>query len=748
MPRATNPLGSPHAARLLPKPSPTLKEKTMNTRHAARLSVVATMFCFPAAASANFFGAEQAKLLASDGATNDSFGRAVDNDAGTVVVGAPNVHADVDGDGVTEDLVGAAYVYVGSDTSWTEQATLTASDAEDGAEFGTSAAVDGDTIVVGAPRHGHYLSGAAYVFVRSGGVWVEQQRLFPDDATNFQSFGHAVDIVGDTLLVTAPADDEGPGNNAGAAYIFTRSAGTWTQQAKLMANDAAANDRFGRGGALEQDTVVLGARLDDIGALSTGSAYVFARSGATWSQEAKLVAPDPEANDFFGQRVAISGETVVVPVELDDDDGASSGSAYVYAKTSGAWALQQKLTASDAAAGDFFGVDAAIDGDLLLIGAEDDSDDVLDGGSVYVFTRTGTTWTEVDEFRSGDLAVGDQFSNALSLSGGTAVIGAPLDADNGPVSGSAYIFSLVGPPTANNYSWATPEDVVLTVAAPGVLANDEDPSGTGLTASLATAPTHGDLVVSPDGSFVYTPDADYFGWDAFTYTIVDGNGESDWAEISLNVTWVNDAPVAYDDEATTDEDVAVTIDVLANDVDVELDLLAVWSVTDGAHGTVVEDVDGTVTYQPDPAFVGSDSFEYTVSDLTGGYDSATVTVVVESVAPACTLSMGYWKTHPDAWPVESMELGDWVLTKEEALDILRTPPRGNAWIILTRQLVATYLNWQSGAPIYDIVSVMQTANNWLADHLDGYDPDRHEGLALASTLADFNEGLTGPGHCD
>ncbi len=175
------------------------------------------------------------------------------------------------------------------------------------------------------------------------------------------------------------------------------------------------------------------------------------------------------------------------------------------------------------------------------------------------------------------------------------------------------------------------EDQVLTVSAPGVLENDFDADGDPLTAELDTSaggPFNGTVVVNGDGSFEYTPDPNYHGSDQFAYLVRDGNGGEGSATVTLTIASVNDVPVAADDSDTTTVDTAVTVDVLANDSDVDGDALSVSAVTPPANGTVVNNGDGTVTYVPDLGFVGTDTFTYTVSDGNGADDDATVTITV------------------------------------------------------------------------------------------------------------------------
>jgi hypothetical protein len=326
-------------------------------------------------------------------------------------------------------------------------ATLTASDAAAGDEFARNSAADGNTLVFGAALNDDFGadSGSAYVFVRSGGGWAEQAKLTALDGQAGDQLGRPVWVSGDTVVVGAQGDDDG-GADAGAAYVFVRSGTTWTGQAKLRASDAAAGDRFGVSVGVAGDTAVVGADLDDGVGANSGAAYVFVRSGSTWSQLPKLTALDAAAGDQFGISASISGDTIVVGAAGDSDAGSFSGSAYVFTRSGTTWSQQAKLTALDGAAGDLFGNSVFLSGDTVLIGATGDDDAGPDAGSVYVFVRSGSTWTQQAKLMASDAGAGDGFGGTSVLSGDTAVIGVPID-DNpviGTNTGSAYVFTRSG----------------------------------------------------------------------------------------------------------------------------------------------------------------------------------------------------------------------------------------------------------------------------------------------------------------
>lgn len=315
---------------------------------------------------------EQARLVASDGDYNDQAGYAVSlsADGNTAVVGAPLADGSIDFD------QGAVYVYVRSGGTWTEDAKLTASDGAQGDEFGRAVSIsgDGNTVIVGMPYYGY-----AYVYVRSGGTWSEQASFTGSDSTMDDNFAQTVSLSADGSMALIGSSMSTIGMNPlqGAAYVFVRSGGIWTEQDKLVASDGFALELFGYSVALNADgsTAVVGAMLDGIGGnIMQGSAYVFARSGSTWTQQARLISNDGWSEDRLGGVVSISadGNTVLATAQGDDiESNSNQGSAYVFVRSGGAWTQKSKLIASDGNAFDSFGTSGALSGNGLtvLVGA-------------------------------------------------------------------------------------------------------------------------------------------------------------------------------------------------------------------------------------------------------------------------------------------------------------------------------------------------------------------------------------------
>jgi len=380
-------------------------------------------------------GEQVAKLVANDGAADDFFGYSVAMSGGTAVIGAYG----------NEDLragSGSAYVFVDPGKGWRQQAKLTADDGALGDQFGYSVAVSGITAVIGAYGDNDQgtQSGSAYVFVYNGSSWVQQAKLLADDGAAGDKFGFAVAVSGDTAVIGAPLDDD-MGENAGSAYVFVDQGNGWVQQAKLTADDGELGDTFGVSVAVSGITAVIGASADADQGDFSGSAYVFSRIGTSWSQEAKLLASDGAFGDNFGRAVAVSGSTALIGARGDDDLGSDAGSAYVFSRAGISWTQQAKLFADDGAAGDNFGFSVAVSGGTAVIGAFGNGSRPSDSGSAYVFAVDGAIWAQQSKLTANDRAADDQFGS-VAMSGGTAVIGARMDDDLGDQSGSAYIFSV------------------------------------------------------------------------------------------------------------------------------------------------------------------------------------------------------------------------------------------------------------------------------------------------------------------
>ncbi len=445
------------------------------------------------------------------------------------------------------DARGAAYPVTVDPLVRTEDAKLVASDAAPEDRFGLSVAVSGSTAVVGAAWDDDTgsNSGAAYVFVRSGMVWSQQAKLTASDAAADDLFGFSVGVSGDTAVVGAYLDDDA-GSQSGSAYVFVRSGTSWSEQAKLTASDAAPVDQFGLSVAVSGDTAVVGARLDNDAGNDSGSAYVFVRSGTLWSEQAKLVAGDAAPSDQFGWAVALSGDTAVVGAPFDDDAGLESGSAYVFVRSGTTWSEQAKLVSSDLAAADRFAWSVAASGDTAVVGAYADDDAGTASGSAYVFVRSGTLWSEQAKLVASDAAPGDEFGQSVALSGATAVVGAPYDDDAGTDSGSAYVFEFNQPPVVDAITAPlapVPVDTEVEVSAAFTDPNPDDTHtaiwdwGDGSTCETEFQPEC--EVTEADGEGTVSGRHTYTvpGIYPLTVTVTDDFGASDSAEFQFLVVY-------------------------------------------------------------------------------------------------------------------------------------------------------------------------------------------------------------------
>jgi len=327
----------------------------------------------------------------------------------------------------------------------TQQQKIQASDLQANDQFGYSVAISGDTAVVGALYEdtGGADAGAAYIFTRSGTTWTQQQKIQATDKQASDYFGKAIAIDGDTVVVGANYEDTG-GSAAGSVYIFTRSGTTWTQQQKIQASDKEASDLFGHSVSIDGDTVVVGANYEDTGGVNTGAAYIFTRDGTTWTQQQKIQASDIEAGDNFGNSVSISGDTVVVGAPYEDTGGSAAGAAYVFTRSGTTWTEQQKIQSSDKQADDYFGNSVSISGDTVVVSAHGEDTGGSAAGAAYIFTRDGTTWTQQQKIQSSDKQADDYFGQSVSISGDTVVVGAPYEDTGGSAAGAAYVFTRSG----------------------------------------------------------------------------------------------------------------------------------------------------------------------------------------------------------------------------------------------------------------------------------------------------------------
>ena len=344
-------------------------------------------------------------------------------------------------------------------------AKLLAADGAAGDLFGRGLSVCGDVAVVGA-YVGDGLesdSGAAYICRFNGASWVQEQKLLANDGAASDRFGWSVSVSGDVVVVGADYDDDN-GNYSGSAYIYRFNGTTRVQEQKLLAADGATGDFFGICVSVSGNVAVVGASLNDDNGVSSGSAYVYRFNGSTWVQEQELLASDGAAYSFLGGSVSVSGDVAVVGAYGDDDFGSNSGSAYVYRFNPGlpGWVEEQKLLASDGAVLARFGISVSVSDDVALVGADFGDGLVSDSGSAFVYRFNGAAWVQEQKLTASDGAAVDQFGRSVSVSGDVAVVGASGDDDDVRFSsGSAYAYRF------NGSSWVQEQKLLASDGATG-----------------------------------------------------------------------------------------------------------------------------------------------------------------------------------------------------------------------------------------------------------------------------------------
>ena len=354
---------------------------------------------------------------------------------------------------LSTDFYGKTHaVFSGDWSATTQQAKIQASDKLAADLFGVDVSISGDgtTAILGAwgVDTGGSSAGAAYIFTKSGSTWTQQAKIQASDKEANDRFGYQVSISndGNTAIISAYLEDTG-GGGAGAVYIFTRSGSTWTQQAKIQASDKQASDRFGTSVSIADDgnTAIVGAGNEDTSAVNAGAVYIFTRSGSTWTQQAKIQASDPQAEDKFGNSSFISGDgdTVIVGAEGEDTGGTSAGAAYIFTRSGSTWTQQAKIQSDDIQASDIFGWSVSIsgDGNTAIVGARAEDTTASNAGAAYIFTRSGSTWSQQAKIQASDKQGGDRFGLPVSIADeGSAIVGAYLEDTGGTNAGSAYIF--------------------------------------------------------------------------------------------------------------------------------------------------------------------------------------------------------------------------------------------------------------------------------------------------------------------
>jgi trimeric autotransporter adhesin len=438
-------------------------------------------------------------LKASNTRPGEVFGTSVATSGDTLVIGAYGETSLAKGVNnppapysATDGATGAVYVFTRAGGVWSQQAYLKASNTHDesglsGPLFGYSVAISGNTIAVGAPQEASnatgvngnqadasaITAGAAYVFTRVGTTWTQQAYVKASNARPISRFGVAVALSGDTLAVGADAESSNAStvngdqanqslSRAGAAYVFTRSGVTWSQQAYIKASNTRSEASFGSALALSGDTLAVGAPYETSSATGVngsqaatgsnyGAAYVFARSGTTWSQQAYVKASNTRADANFGYAVAVSGDTLAVgsngessgvPGDPADTSASNAGAVYVFARAGATWSQQAYVKAAKPQTAAGFGTSVALSDNTLAVGSPYEASNAkgFDGdqgdkstaraGAAFVFARTGTAWKPRAYFKATNTRAQAYFGDSIALSADTLLIGSPQESSN------------------------------------------------------------------------------------------------------------------------------------------------------------------------------------------------------------------------------------------------------------------------------------------------------------------------------
>ena len=319
------------------------------------------------------------------------------------------------------------------------QTKLLAADAAQYNYFGLSVAFRGDTAIVGAYGKSDLVrnAGAAYAFTRNAGSWTQQARLGTSTPLIDAYLGATVATNGSYTAAGAPYASVGAQND-GVVYLFSNA--TWQQQTILLPNDPDSLSQFGNALAINDNTLFVGAPMHDSFGVNAGAVYVFTFDGVSWVQRQKLIGADSVPGDRFGSALALDDNWLAVSAPLHSSPGSPGGAVYLFQFDGVSWVQRYKVGAPDTITGDRFGSALALDDGWLAVSAPLHRFVGSASGAVYLFEFNGTAWAQRQKFVASDTASGDQFGSALALENQRLVVGAPLHNSNGPASGAVYIF--------------------------------------------------------------------------------------------------------------------------------------------------------------------------------------------------------------------------------------------------------------------------------------------------------------------
>ena len=354
------------------------------------------------------------------------------------------------GEETSKGASGAVFIYEKSGSLWNQTAVLEPADGHNNMLFGFAVDLDGDRLIVGAPHknvNGNTQYGGVYIYRKIGSSWTLEGQPGPANDASWSGslkFGFDVGIDGTTALA-------GTGTSVDAAWVIDDNGSGWQLTTQLNSDNSETS--FGSSLALNDGAAIIGAYQDDDLAAFAGSAYIFRESGSSWSQEAKLFANDGAILDWFGRGVDINGSRVVIGAPWDDDDGSKSGSAYVFEKVFGIWMQLAKLTADDANANDDFGWSVAVEGNIVAVGARrKEGTTAADNGAAYRFEKTGSTWGQTHKFSTsaGDETVIGHFGSSVDTDSDQFIAGMPFYDGKDYLIGRAYLYDFASSSFSKN----------------------------------------------------------------------------------------------------------------------------------------------------------------------------------------------------------------------------------------------------------------------------------------------------------
>ncbi len=519
------------------------------------------------------------------------------------------------------------------------ESQIAPADVMDDDFFGESIAIDGNRLVVGvrtADIGNLENPGAAYVFERIDGQWQEVQKLTASSRSQQDFFGESVALEGDWLFIGAMGNDDEE-QDGGAVYVFKRNDGQWEQEQILYPDDRQDFHGFGWEIALQGDRVLVGAPLDEEVATQAGAVYMFERDERSdeWEQTQKILPQNifPDVASFFGTTMGLDGEHLIVGSPTDREVDRLAGAAYLFRLNRGRWEQTDKLlpppvAPPDSLEEDTFAREVALDGDWAFAGSFDDeaciNKPLFDpenpnscvAGAVFAYQRQGNgDWEFQQKIIPEELEQFDYFGAiAIAVEGDYLTVGSrgdddacpPLQPEQNPLfcdTGAAYLFKLVGNEWQKMDKFTASDADSLDFLG-GTIFSQGRPLGISGSHIAAGAPT-----------------------------LPFGQNPAPKLGAAYIFKFMNQDPVALDDDTTASSAVSVSIEVLANDSDPDADALSVSIATQPANGTATANADGTITYTSNAGFGGQDTFTYTLDDGDGGTDEATVTVDVSGNSP-------------------------------------------------------------------------------------------------------------------